>query len=1004
MHAPDLEILIRETLATAYQTDDGATEIEYQETFKNEGARKAKYIIEDLLLREKQGQFNTADLVYLSIGGADGSEIEHVLRSTHIKHGIMVEVDDRAADEAKSRAKELSTELGKEFRVITGDVTAKLQEISTELGSYRKKQALSGIVCSAQAVLHELPRRSPGFNFSVFFGTIYKDPSWQTVAFYSREPCIPPNWPPTVEVRIENVSGDSLRQFAIHVADRLGLLQRANDLPGGWVQVSGIVAVELLHKLLRNDTIRKIKYELEEQLTAFNPRLVETILKNHVPGMDVRLKYETTAGFREAVESHDVQFRDPDQNELAIPVTHVRITAIRARSAQQRDGVSLATAGLIDAARAEQREPSNLGAAPYSRFIPREQYFAEITEALTERRTPVIVTGMSGVGKTSLAYEVASNCLTGEARCPQFDAVVWVSDKENPGFTTLSSVLDEIAWTLDYAGLAQLGLPEKRRRIEELARSQKILVIIDSFETIVDSSLSKWLCNLPEPSKALVTTLKRDAQFPDTVTEVQVLGMNEAETREFVEHRLSALKLISLVQEYSKLAPLLDITKGNPKAIEIALGIIKRKKRPLFEVVESLAEAKPPFDSLCLGAWNLLDEQARQLLLSTHYFPFGAKDDSLRQVAQLDKSSFDRAAELLYDLGQLDVIQEDVDSPPIYSTHGLVSAFVGARLKAQTDINTALRGNWLAYIRGIVSGIGLCWDDITKLHVLDDQRLRQTVLLAIEWSFQHKEYESTIAIARGVRYYFYVRGFWSMDINLRRAEAAKLSGDASEEFAALTYHVNIASKQRNLIGIQAYLDRLHQLSQLHQVSHENMIAYQHALALYALASGEYDKAEEIWLQNLEQIVSSKFPHEFSANTRWLAVCYENQGRISEAHELLKKALVHAAEMNFTRGVVDIALKQATLYLSERRFDEISLKLKEIEASLKNVQDRMYDAQYSYLDGQVSDAKGQASRAKVLYEKALDSFERLGLNDPARKVKVALEDLMNRYEILQDQES
>jgi len=973
MHIPRLEDRITQLLAAAYQRDS-TTDTEYQQTFEEEGSRKSKYIIDDLLEREKNGQLATEKLLYLCIGGADGSELEHVLRSTGVRQAMMVEISEAAAKLARDRARRLSDEIGKTFLVIEGDVTSKLIDVGDKLTKCKSEHDLNGIACSAQAVLHELPWRSPGFDYSVFFGKIFRDPTWETVAFYSREPCIPPGLPEVIQLRIKNVSGDNLRRFGLHVATQLRLPKQVEDILDGWVRMPGIVAVELLHKLLRNDTTTKLNYELEEQLTGFDPRIVQTILEDHVPGIKFKLKYINTEGFKEALELHDVEFRNSKHEPLPAPMTHVRIIGVRT--------------ALFP------RVISNLGAPPYSRFIQRKKYFGEILEGLAERTTPLLITGMSGMGKTSLAHEVAQNALTGEANCPRFDAVVWISDKASPGSVSLNAVLDEIARTLDYAGLAKLELPEKRRRIEDLARSRKVLVVVDSFETVVDTELSTWLCNVPEPSKAIVTTLKGDMQFPVNVTEVHVLGMNEEETRQFVEHRLSRLKLDL---EYSQLSPLLDITKGNPKAIEIALGIIKRKKRPLVEVVDTLAKAKPPFHDFCSGAWALLDNQAQMLLLATYYFPYGTQDEPLKRVSKVEGTDFDRAVELLDDLGQLDLAQNDVDTVPTYSTHGLVNAFVGARLNEDTSTQNALRRNWLAYLEETVAGIGLCWNDIGRLTALDEQSLRQTVLLAIDWSFQHGEYASTIAIARDVRYYFYVRGFWSVEINLRRAEAARLSGDDDEEFAALTYHLNIASKQGNLAGVEAHLRRLAELAELRPMSHENVIRYQHALALYSLAKQDYTGAEKTWVENLAAIEPTEFPHEYSANTRWLAVCYEKEGRIAEAHALLVKALDHAGEMHFTRGVVDILLKQATLYIKEQRFEDAEGKLKEVAPLLEEVRDRSYDAHYSYVEGRVCDASGRDSEAQGFYERALDAFERLGLNDRAIETKTALEDVTRRLQ-------
>ena len=74
---------------------------EYQQTFANEGQRKAKYIVDDLLAKAEKEKVSLNKFAYLCIGGADGSEPETVLSDTPIDYAVMIEISDSAAEEAK---------------------------------------------------------------------------------------------------------------------------------------------------------------------------------------------------------------------------------------------------------------------------------------------------------------------------------------------------------------------------------------------------------------------------------------------------------------------------------------------------------------------------------------------------------------------------------------------------------------------------------------------------------------------------------------------------------------------------------------------------------------------------------------------------------------------------------------------------------------------------------------------------------------------------------------
>ncbi len=322
----DLRKTIRELFEVAYLEE--VVDADYQDSFASEGSRKARYIIDDLRYREARGRHRICKLGYLSIGGADGSEAEQVLRDTEISKAVMIEISDSAVRRAVERVKQLAA-LGKELIVLHGDATAILDTGLRTLEGWCSTGDISGLVCSAQGVLHELPRRSPGFDLPIFLGKLFRSADWQTCAFYSREPCSPVGWPELVRIRIPGIEGAEIVRAAQYVRDRLKMSGSPVNLAGNWVGLPATLAVETLHKLIRGSSVRRIGYELGEQLTEFDPMAVKRHLESFLVGMRVSVEYVVTSGFKMALDDYEVEYVGHNSECLPIPRTHSEIVGFR---------------------------------------------------------------------------------------------------------------------------------------------------------------------------------------------------------------------------------------------------------------------------------------------------------------------------------------------------------------------------------------------------------------------------------------------------------------------------------------------------------------------------------------------------------------------------------------------------------------------------------------------------------------------------------------------------
>jgi hypothetical protein len=401
----------------------------------------------------------------------------------------------------------------------------------------------------------------------------------------------------------------------------------------------------------------------------------------------------------------------------------------------------------------------NLPAPTYSQFVMREQAFAEVTDGLSKRTAAVLIVGLGGNGKTSLAREVAARCLQGDGDVPQFDAVVWISDKDRPGTTNLSLLLDVIARTLDYPGFTQFEHEEKRHEVEQLLRRQRVLVIVDNFETLTDGALVTWLLNLPEPSKALITSREKHRSLWGSWL-AELRGMSEAEAQSLIHQRLRMLQLDKLVKNPIEFELLVTVTGGNPKAIEIALGLIKHEHRPLQQVVDDLYGARGEiFDDLFTRAWVLLNEDMRRVLLVMTFFPASASSEALAATSDVQAFTFEGAVERLVDLALMDQQRTDLASTPGYTLHPLVRAFASARLVEQGTFAENARKRWTQWMITLVSNVGYCWQDLSKLGVLDPEL--ENIDAVMRWAAANRMYLQTIEIGKGVDYYYHVRGYWA---------------------------------------------------------------------------------------------------------------------------------------------------------------------------------------------------------------------------------------------------
>ncbi len=593
------------------------------------------------------------------------------------------------------------------------------------------------------------------------------------------------------------------------------------------------------------------------------------------------------------------------------------------------------------------------------------------------------------MGKTSLARAVAGACLEGRHDAPPFATAVWVSDRDQAGATNLSGLLDTVARVLDYPGLTALPHREKQQAIEQLLRAQPTLLVVDNAETIGDRALLDWLDRLPAPSKALITSRIGLPPLAHACV-VPLAPMDARESRELVAAWVERSPLRRMPDAVSQLLPIAVAAGGNPKATELALGLVQR--RSLDDVLTGLMTAKfdTLFDELFARAWTLLDAAARRLLLAMPLFVSSASEAPLAYIADLPPGALQRAADQLADLSLLDIERADLRTPPRYTVHPLVRAFAGARLAERPAEEAALRERWLGWCMDLAASVGFCWDDLDRLDRLDIEH--ETVQAALEWAAAAGRDHETIALAEGVRYYYNVRGFWDerrMANYELRAAAARRLGDSSELVLALAQRAEVLTKQDTLDQAAALVAEAEAAADGAELSSDAAFELGHARALLAHARGELTQAEALW-RELLPFAATLEPQKHIINRRWLATCLLEQGRADEAAALYRESLADAEACHDTRSVTGNSLKLAAIDLARGELAAAEAALAACYTAASRYNDRRRLAEYHWLTARLRAAQGDSAGARAALELAADLFERMGMRKEAQALQVAKE--------------
>lgn len=300
----------------------------------------------------------------------------------------------------------------------------------------------------------------------------------------------------------------------------------------------------------------------------------------------------------------------------------------------------------------------------------------------------MVIEGMGGLGKTTLARCLAYRCMIDEVLA----GVLWTSTKQTdfdvwsghsriiqPRTLDPNDIIQNLARELQIE--VQSDSVTLRAEVAAHCQLRPYLIVFDNLETVADIQMLAPLIDLLAGlSRIVITTRDRSSEaLPATLPRTYVpLGELDAPTSyQLLRSAAQHTQAIALAQANDDdLAQIYAVTGGNPLALWLVAG--QTSDMPWHSFLQDFVEHCPHgtssyelYDYLYRRSWEQLSDAARLVLFAMHRCVSGALYDQLFELSGLDYPIFQAA---VLELRRRMLLMADAQQ--VYSIHRLTYTFL----------------------------------------------------------------------------------------------------------------------------------------------------------------------------------------------------------------------------------------------------------------------------------------------------------------------------------------
>jgi tetratricopeptide (TPR) repeat protein len=604
---------------------------------------------------------------------------------------------------------------------------------------------------------------------------------------------------------------------------------------------------------------------------------------------------------------------------------------------------------------------------PYG-FVPRYDEsgndIAARVRALLNQNRAVVLVGDGGVGKTTLAAEIARAWLASPDGKKVASVVVWASADGRPDFS-LGTVLDLAAEQLGRPDVRPLALEQKMNAVRDLVGAPFIvpLAVIDNFETIAPEqqrAIADFINTLP---CAVLITSRANVEGAERV---KIATMSWDEARDFLRRAQVPAQHIDAVA---------TLAERNPAVMRWIVGQLNAAQR-LSDIRDALARGHGDAAARVFGrSFGLLNDDARATLLALGLFTPSARRPALAYTAGLG-DDIARLNAALAQLATLQLLETSVDNECLAMV-GLTRRFTLAQLN--NDANAAAyRQRFVDYFVDYAEAHAETTPD--DLNALEDER--ENLLAAMDVAFADEDWQSVMRIAdviaapaSGV---LSIHGYWD-DAIARGEQAAEAARRAGDESAAARFEGNAATILTDR-GEYAKARETHErvLETYKRLGDEASVAVSlHQLGVLAQAQGDYATAQAHYAESLDIFKKLGDQRGIALTTWGLGNITSDQGNYAEARKYFEEALQTFRRLGDQKNIAGVLHQLGMLAQAQGDYATARAHYAESLEIAKKLGDQSGIAITLHQLGMLAQDQGDYATAQAHYAESLEIKKKLG---------------------------